>query len=66
MARIRYADHGPDRANPQYLVSVTFEYEERPDSFSERRAGFEIRTRLRCARIVVRSHTDADHIGAHL
>jgi hypothetical protein len=62
VARIRYADYGPDPANPQYLVSVTFEYEERPDSFSERRAGFEVRTRLRCARVVVRSHTDADHI----
>ena len=63
VACIRYADHGPDRANPPYLVSVTFEYEERPDSFSERRSGFEVRTRLRCARIVVGSHTDADHIG---
>jgi Salmonella virulence plasmid 65kDa B protein/FG-GAP-like repeat len=60
--RIRYGDYGADRANPQYLVSVTFEYDERPDPFSERRAGFEIRTRLRCARIVVRSHADAEHL----
>ena len=24
--RLRYVDHGPDRADPQYLVSVSFEY----------------------------------------
>ncbi|MEV8376007.1 SpvB/TcaC N-terminal domain-containing protein [Kribbella sp. NPDC056861] len=46
--RIRYVDYGPE-----YLVSVGFEYEERPDPFSDRRAGFEVRTRLRCTRIAV-------------
>lgn len=35
------------------LVQINFEYEERPDPFSEYRAGFEIRTTRRCSRIVV-------------
>ena len=60
--RIRYVDHGSEPADPQYLVSVSFEYAERPDPFSERRAGFEVRTRLRCTRIVVRSHAGADRL----
>jgi Tc toxin complex TcA C-terminal TcB-binding domain/Salmonella virulence plasmid 65kDa B protein len=41
-------------------VSVVFVYEERPDSFSEHRAGFEIRTRRRCKRIEVRTHAGED------
>ena len=60
--RIRYVDHGPVGADPRYLVSVRFEYEERPDPFSDRRAGFEVRTRLRCTGIVVRSHAGADQL----
>ncbi|MBF2009493.1 MAG: VCBS repeat-containing protein [Chlorogloeopsis fritschii C42_A2020_084] len=55
LQQIQYIDYG-DRANPQFLVSVTFDYEDkdRPDTFSEYRAGFEIRTRKRCHQIVVR------------
>ena len=59
--RIRYVDHGPS-ADPQYLVSVGFEYEERPDPFSDRRAGFEVRTRLRCTRIAVSTHAGGDQL----
>jgi len=33
-------------------------YEQRPDPFSSYRSGFEIRTRLRCTRIEVRTHAD--------
>src|SRR5262249_22301805 len=55
LERIRYVDYGQDRTHPLYLVTVAFEYEDRPDPFSDRRAGFEIRTPLRCARILVRS-----------
>lgn len=54
---IRYVDHGP-RDSLRFLVTVDFEYEPRPDPFSSYRAGFEIRTTRRCARIEVR--TDAD------
>ncbi|WP_328324077.1 FG-GAP-like repeat-containing protein [Kribbella sp. NBC_00382] len=55
--RIRYVDNGPD-----YLVSVGLEYEERPDPFSDRRAGFEVRTRLRCTRIAVSTHAGQDQL----
>jgi RHS repeat-associated protein len=59
LKRIRYADYG----DTEFLVSVTFEYEEeRPDSFSEYRSGFEIRTRKWCTRISIRTHTDAERL----
>lgn len=43
-------------------MSVSFEYAERLelDPFSEYRSGFEICTRRRCTRIVVRTHADKD------
>ncbi|WP_179959358.1 SpvB/TcaC N-terminal domain-containing protein [Marinobacter changyiensis] len=56
---LRYADFGPNDAQ-QFLVSVTFIHEERPDPFSAYRAGFEIRTRRRCTRIEVRTHAHED------
>lgn len=59
LRRVRYVDHGD---GPQYLVSVIFEYAVRPDPFSDRRAGFEIRTRLRCTRVVVQTHAGADRV----
>jgi hypothetical protein len=45
---IRYADYG-DWSAPQFLVTITFLYEPRPDAFSSYRAGFEIQTTQRCA-----------------
>lgn len=59
--RIRYVDHGDDD-NPAYLFSVEFVYDDRPDPFSTRRPGFEVRTRRRCRRIAVRSHAGADRL----
>lgn len=56
LKRIRYVDYEAG-GQSKFLVSATFEYEERPDRVSEYRSGFEIRTRKRCSRIVVR--TDA-------
>jgi len=51
----------------KFLVSVSFENNERLgtdglelDPFSEYRPGFEIRTRKRCSRIIVRTHADQD------
>ena len=58
LARIRYADYGADR----FLVSVSFEYEERPDAFSDCRAGFEIRTRHRCKRIAIRTDAERERL----
>jgi RHS repeat-associated protein len=50
IARIDYADFG-ERADPSFLIAVEFVYETRPDAFSDYRAGFEIRTTLRCSTI---------------
>ena len=57
LSQIRYVDHG-DPANPQFLVSVRFVYEPRPDPSSDYRAGFEVRTVQRCTRIEVSTHPD--------
>lgn len=59
LRRVLYADHEQD-GETRFLVSVELEYEDRPDPFSDHRAGFEIRTRKRCRRIVVRTHADVD------
>lgn len=55
LARISYTDCG-DRAAPSFLVEVDFEYEPRPDPFSDYRPGFELRTSLRCRTIRVTTH----------
>ncbi|MCI4348272.1 MAG: FG-GAP-like repeat-containing protein, partial [Thermoplasmata archaeon] len=59
LSEIRYGDFGP-AANPQFLVTIHFTYEDRPDPFSDYRAGFEIRTTRRCTRIDVVTHAGAD------
>src|SRR5262249_7739738 len=60
LSEIRYIDYG-ERLDPQFLVKVRFSYENRPDHFSEYRAGFEIRTIQRCVRIeVLVSETSGD------
>ena len=59
LQQIRYADY-EDLGGSKFLVSVGFEYEERPDPFSEYRAGFELRTRKRCRRIHIRTHASED------
>ncbi len=61
LQRIRYADYGNPN-NPQFLVSVTFHYEDRPDPFSEHRAGFELFTRKRCTAIEIRTHADVERL----
>ena len=55
---VQYADVA-DGAGVRFVVSVHFEYEDRPDPFSDYRAGFELRTTRRCKRIVVATHADA-------
>lgn len=59
LSHIRYVDYG-DPSNPQFLVTVSFLYEDRPDHFSDYRAGFEIRTVRRCTRIEISTHASAD------
>ncbi len=59
LSEIRYVDHG-NPANPQFLVTEHFTYADRPDHFSDYRAGFEIRTVRRCTEIGISSHADTD------
>jgi DNA-binding SARP family transcriptional activator len=59
LSQIRYIDYG-DPTNPQFLVTVHFNYEDRPDPFSDYRAGFEIRTVRRCTSIEVSTHLETD------
>ena len=54
---IRYADHG-EPSDRKFLISVRFEYEDRPDPYSEYRSGFEIRTRRRCMAIHLHTHAE--------
>ena len=61
LERIEYAEFdagGQDR----FLISVSFEYEDRPDPFSDYRAGFEVRTTQRCTKIVVATHAGEDRV----
>lgn len=58
LKRIRYVEYADAQGQPQFLVTVTFEYEDRLDSFSDYRAGFEIRTTQRCKAINITTHTD--------
>jgi RHS repeat-associated protein len=60
LRRIRYADHVDSRGATAFLVFIDFLYEERPDPFSDYRAGFEIRTTRRCTRIDISTHSDRE------
>src|SRR5215470_7757933 len=62
LQRMRYADY-TEQNERTFLLSVTFTYEDRPDAFSQYRAGFEIRTRKRCQQIAVHTHAGQDHLG---
>jgi len=59
LRRIRYVDYF-DGGGTRYLVSVDFTYEDRPDPFSDRRPGFEVRTRKRCTAIRVSTHAGVE------
>jgi RHS repeat-associated protein len=59
LSQIRYVDYG-DPAQPQFLVTINFTYEQRPDPFSDYRPGFEIRTARRCTRIDISTHSGID------
>jgi RHS repeat-associated protein len=64
LRRIWYADYtNPQSRDDKFLISVTFNYEERPDPFSEYRPGFEIRTTRRCTHIEVRAHADRERLA---
>lgn len=63
LERIQYADYDdPETGKQRSSISVTFNYEERPDPFSDYRPGFEIRTTRRCTTIEVRTHFDVERL----
>src|SRR5579859_7655168 len=57
LSRVRYVDYS-DTQNPSFLVNVDFGYGNRPDPFSDYRAGFEIRTVQRCMQIEILGGAD--------
>ena len=57
LAEIRYADYTASDGTPDHLISVELDYEARPDPFSDRRPGFELRTTQRA--VAIRVFTDA-------
>ncbi len=59
LKRIRYVDFGEPQAQ-QFLISVEFSYEDRPDPFSDYRSAFETRTTRRCKRIEIFTHAFSD------
>ena len=61
LTQIRYVDY-TDQGETKFLVSVTFQYQDRPDAFSEYRSGFEIRTRKRCERLEIRTHAEKERL----
>jgi hypothetical protein len=58
LSTIQYVDYASDTANPSFLATVQFTYEDRPDHFSDYRAGFEIRTVQRCTQIDIIAGSD--------
>jgi RHS repeat-associated protein len=63
LQRILYVDYvDPASSEVKFLVSVTFNYEERADPFSDYRAGFEIRTTKRCTSIEIRTNADQERL----
>jgi hypothetical protein len=57
LSEIRYADYqAGDPPTEQFLISVKVSYEPRPDPFSDRRPGFELRSTQRATTIEVWTH----------
>lgn len=59
--QICYTNYTDKAGQPQFLVTVTFTYEDRPDTSSEYRAGFEICTSQRCREITIETHANQDY-----
>jgi RHS repeat-associated protein len=57
LTAVRWLDHG-DRDVPEFMAEVRLHYEERPDAFTDARAGFLLQTGLRCTHVEVFSGED--------
>ncbi len=58
LKQIRYVDYRTAAGVTKFLVTITLNYEDRSDQFSEYRPGFEIRTRRRCKSLLVETHAN--------
>lgn len=61
LKQIRYIDYFRG-GEINFLATVTFHYEDRSDSFSVYRSGFEIRTGKRCTLIEIHTHGDEERL----
>jgi RHS repeat-associated protein len=59
LSEVAYVDYD-DNGTTKCLATVRFQYEARADAFSDYRAGFEIRTSLRCRSIATGVHPGTD------
>ena len=59
--QIRYVDYEQDNET-KFLVTFFFVYENRPDPFSDYRAGFEIRTSKRCKSILIETRAQSYNV----
>ncbi len=62
LKRISYVDYDDAAVGTKYLASAEFVYASRPDSFSEYRPAFEIRTRKRCTSIIIRTDAETNQL----
>lgn len=58
LERIDYIHYTNSLGQEKALAQVHFEYESRPDPFSEYKQGFEVRTNLRCTKIITKTEPD--------
>ncbi|MBS1686826.1 MAG: VCBS repeat-containing protein, partial [Bacteroidetes bacterium] len=62
LTQIRYADYSASTGQSAYMVRVEFVYEDRPDPFSDHKAGFETRTVKRCNKINIYTNPENGEI----
>jgi len=65
LRQVRYLDYTDAEGERAYLVTVTLQYEDRPDPFSDHRAGFEVRLTRRCRSILIESHPSREPERPH-
>src|SRR5262249_46327085 len=56
LSQIRYGDFTTPDGKLGFLITITFQYDDRPDHFSDYRAGFEVRTLERCTAVKIETH----------
>ncbi|HEX5717699.1 MAG TPA: SpvB/TcaC N-terminal domain-containing protein, partial [Thermoanaerobaculia bacterium] len=62
LEQVRWVDYRNGAGEVRFLLTVDLDYEDRPDPFSDHRAGFEVRTRQRCVRIALSTHAGEERL----